>query len=876
MALSEGDRVGPYTVIGPLGAGGMGEVYRATDQRLGRSVALKLLPASLASDPERLARFEREAKVLASLSHANIATLYGLEQASGQSVLVMELVGGEDLAERLKRGPIPPEEALPVARQIAEALEEAHEKGIVHRDLKPANVKLALDGKVKVLDFGLAKAWSAEGNPLSGSAPDVSQSPTLARTGTAAGLVLGTAAYMSPEQARGKAVDKRADVWAFGAVLFEMLRGRKLFDGETVTDVLAAVVKDPIDWTTLPPSTPAFARRLLERCLERDPKRRLRDIGEARLALEAGASADPTAAAGAPRASAGLAAAALAATAAVAFGLGWSLHRPERAPLRKLDVAAVGLSSDVSQRPMLSPDGRRVAFFSDRRIHVRDLDRAEARVLPGTEGSRDLFWSPDGREIGFYREETLHRLALDAPAPLAVARTGIFVGGAGACWTRDGRIVYSRGNTPLFEVRADGGEPRVLLELDASAGDAHFHGCSVLPGDRGILFTVHPKDGPANTIALLVSGKRRTLVSYPGETLGEAAWSPSGHVVFGRTGGRNTGVWALPFSLERLEPKGEAFLVVAGTAAPSLGEDGSLLYAPGRASVAQRLVWVSREGKPLGTAAELPNEITGVALSKDGKKIAATVVEGGLRHVWVIDVERGTRTRLTPDLGWAGRATFSFDGTQVAFAVNNKSYVVPADASAAPREVGAGLQPTWSADGRSLLVHLANEAHFTISRLDVSGGQPPQLLLRDSASVRFPEVSPDGRFMSYLSGDGEATTGEMMLTRFPEVDRRWQISTHGGDFGMWAPDGGRFYYVARSEKGDALARQLLEVDVRTTPEVVLGAPRPLFDLHAAGATNIYAVAPGGARFLIIEEHSGPTLGRLVLVQNWFEEFRARR
>jgi eukaryotic-like serine/threonine-protein kinase len=820
--------------------------------------------------------------VLASLSHPNIATLFGLEQASGQRVLVLELVEGEDLAERLTRGAIPLEEAVLIARQIAEALEEAHEKGIVHRDLKPANVKLAPDGKVKVLDFGLAKAWSGADDPLSGSSAAVSQSPTLARNGTAAGLILGTAAYMAPEQARGRAVDKRADIWAFGAVLFEMLRGRKLFDGETVTDVLAAVVKDPIDWSSLPRSTPPSLRRLLERCLERDPKRRLRDIGEARIALDGTSAAEPASPASSRRATPPrwLFAAALLAVAAGAAGLGWSLHRPPAQPMRKLDIAADELSSDETQRPALSPDGRRVAYFAARSIQVRDLDRPEARTLPATEGARDVFWSPDGQAIGFYREETLFRLALDAPAPVAIARTGIHVGGAGACWMRDGRIVFSRGNTPLFEVRAEGGEPRILVEPDRQAGEDHFHGCSALPGDRGLLYVIHPKDSPANTIALLAGGKSRRLLSLPGETLASAVWSPSGSVVFGRSGGGHDGIWALPFSLARLEPEGEPFPIVAGSAtAPSVGADGSLLYIPGRVSRAQRLLWVSRDGKVLGTAADLPDEIGGFALSPDGMRIAVAVVEGGRRNVWAIDVERGTRTKLTPDLGWAGRPSFSPDGTLVAFAVNNQTFVVPADGGAAPRRVGPGLQPVFTADGRALAVHRAGaEGRFEISLLDAAGGEP-RLLLSEAASARFPMLSPDGRFLSYFSGDGEAVgnvaSGDIMLTRFPKVEGKWQISTRGGDFGMWAADGQRYYYVARAGK-DALERQLMEVDVRTTPRVALGVPRALFDLQSIGVGNVYAVAPGAARFLMVAEDSGLTTGRLVLVQNWFEEFRGRR
>ena len=560
-----------------------------------------------------------------------------------------------------------------------------------------------------------------------------------------------------------------------------------------------------------------------------------------------------------------------------AAAAGWHARRPAPPELRKLDVAAEGLSADEARRAVLSPDGRRIAYFAERKIHVRDLDRAEARELPGTEGAAYAFWSPDGRTIGFYREETLFRLGLDSPSPLTVARTGIHVSGAGACWTRDGRIVYSRGNTGLFEVRADGGEPRVLLEPERQSGDGHFHGCSLLPGDRGLVFVVHPKNAPASTIGLLADGRSRSVFSLPGETVADPSWSPSGHIVFGRTGAGRDGVWALPFSLERLEPTGEPFQVVAGAGGPSVGADGSLLYTPGQISRAQSVVWVSREGKIEGRAAELPDESGGVALSPDGRRIAVAMNESGRRNIWAIDVERGTRTKLTPDLGVAGRPIFSPDGKQVAFAVNNQVFVVPADGSAPPRAVGPGLQPVFSPDGRSLAVHLVGaEERFEIGLLDASGGKEPRPFLRDATSVRFPAFSPDGRFLSYLLGEGEATgnvaSGNMMMTRFPEAQGRWQISTRGGDFGTWSPDGRRFYYIARTET-DALARQLMEVDVRTSPDVALGVPRPLFDLQALGVGNSYAVAPGGHRFLMVLQTGGRTTGRLVLVQNWFAEFR---
>src|SRR5262245_14805468 len=379
MPPQAGSRLGPYELLAPLGAGGMGEVWRARDTKLGREVALKFLTPAVVNDPDRLARFEREAQLLAALNHPNIALIHGLEEADGAPFLVLELVEGEDLAARLKRGALPVDEALAAAKQVADALEEAHERGIVHRDLKPGNVKLTAEGKVKVLDFGLAKAWSGELQTGSSSSSDLSQSPTLARTGTEAGLILGTAAYMSPEQARGKKVDKRSDVWAFGALLYEMLTGRRLFDGETVSDVLAAVLTRQPEWTALPPATPARVRRLLERCLERDPKLRLRDIGEARIALASAGTFADAVAAPAPAsigARAWLAAAAGIA-AAIVLVAGYERFRPTAAaelPVRKLDLAADGLLySAFGRSPVIAPDGQRVVYSTSDRLWVREL-----------------------------------------------------------------------------------------------------------------------------------------------------------------------------------------------------------------------------------------------------------------------------------------------------------------------------------------------------------------------------------------------------------------------------------------------------------------------------------------------------------------------
>jgi tRNA A-37 threonylcarbamoyl transferase component Bud32 len=853
----------------------MGEVYRATDTNLGRDVAIKVLPAAVAQDKERLARFEREAKLLASLNHPSIAHVYGFESAtlpdgSAAHFLAMELVPGEDLAERLKRGPLPVGEALQIAKQIAEALEEAHEKGIVHRDLKPANVKLTPEARVKVLDFGLAKAYAEE--PASGSAADLSQSPTLAHTGTQAGVILGTAAYMSPEQARGKTVDKRADIWSFGVVLFEMLTGKRLFDGETVSDVLAAVLTREPGWSALPPTTPGACLRLLRRCLERDPRQRLRDIGEARITL---ASVNPNEPVPSPARRLRRPVIAALALAAVGFLAGsWLRPRPSPEAIRKLDIADEHLEAAGATAPVLSPDGARVLYFTKDGLRVRELDQAEARNLEGTQGARYAFWSPDGREIGFHKDDALYRVNLEGGAPQIIARTGPAVGGAGACWGTDGRVVYSLGNTALFEVSARGGEPRVLLAPDPAQGEDHFHGCSFLPGGHAFVWVIHSRDAPADTLALFENGRSRVILKAPADQLSHPACSLSGHIVFDRRGAAHDGVWALPFSLSRLEPTGEPFLIAPDAKLPSVAADGSLLYVPARPPRPVELVWVSRSGQSEGTAVEFPDEVAGMALSRDGKRVAAAVGDPGGSDLWVADLERGSRTRLTFGAGTVGGPAWSPDGTRVAFDRNNQIFVVPADGSSEPRAVGRGLQPFFDVDGRTILAHRphpgAGRSLFEIVSLDATGEREPDIVLSDAVSVRYPLLSPDGRLLAYDRGDGDEV--ESFLTRFPEVKGRWQVSATGGTFLRWSPDGRRLFYIAPTP-GDS-DPGLFEVEVRPGAPPSLGVPRLLFTLSAAGAAaQEYEVGPSGDRFLMLAREQAHSLPRLLLVQNWLAEVR---
>src|SRR5262245_48619722 len=453
MALEPGTKLGSYEVLASVGAGAMGEVYRAVDRSLGREVALKVLPAELAADPERLARFDREAKVLASLNHPNIATIHGIVDDHGRRALVMELVPGEDLAARLERGSIPLDDAIPIARQIAEALEAAHESGVIHRDLKPANVKITPEGQVKVLDFGLAKAVERTTSATS---------PTITSLGTVAGVILGTAAYMSPEQARGKEADRRADIWAFGVILLEMLTGRRVFDGETISDTLAAVLTRPPDWSSLPTSTPTAVRRLLERCLDRDPRTRLRDIGEARVALSGPITPETrTAAKGGPSTFNVLTITIVAAVLSSVAGAIASRY-VSRTPA----PAAPSMAFDVSSGPSMrigsiavSPDGRHLVFSARRddgatELWIRPMDSLAARPLPGTRDAQYPFWSPGGREIGYFAAGNLYRIALEETTPHRVAAAVSAMGGA---WGPDDTILFGTATGPIYRVAARGG-----------------------------------------------------------------------------------------------------------------------------------------------------------------------------------------------------------------------------------------------------------------------------------------------------------------------------------------------------------------------------------------------------------------------------------
>jgi Tol biopolymer transport system component len=880
MRLNTGSRLGPYEVTGTLGAGGMGEVFRGHEAGLNRDVAIKVLPAAMASDPERLARFRREAQMLASLNHPNIAHVYGFEAATlegGEAVhfLAMELVEGDDLSVRLAHGALPLDEALNIARQVAEALEEAHEHGIIHRDLKPANIKVTREGKVKVLDFGLAKAYEGDGTS---SGVDISHSPTMSRHMTEAGIILGTAAYMSPEQARGKSVDRRADVWSFGVVLFEMLTGTRLFSGETTSDVLARVLMADPDWNLLPATTPEPIRKLLRRCLARDPRVRLRDIGEARIGLEeyqanpaasvmmSGASVSTPARPGGRRSWVGaIALAVVAATGA------W-LFKPAPAPVVALRRFAIPAEKMVG-RAVISPDGRRVIYVADSKLWVREIDRLEPRVLAPVPAFA-LFWSPDSQSVAYVFDDKVWRVAAAGgnPSPIAPLTFGLG-GAAGGTWTIDDRILFSSSSTGLgiHEVPADGGAFREVVKVDP-ATDGDFHQPSLLPDGKSFLFVADLKTEGPRRLEVFSNGKRKVLLNEAkGEYIRNPTYSPTGHILYGRRL-PPAGVWAVRFDPARLEVQGEPFLVAADVGLPSVANDGTLVVRPAAGTSVRQLAWLDNEGRVLSKVGEPVNGGRSPRLSPDGKKVAFTA-EAGLntREVYVMTLPDGVPTRLTftpeneDDVEWLppGQKVL-FSATSSAAASQSTLYVKAADGTGSAEIIGAGSQPSASPDGKSVVVGLDNE----LWTLDLGGhGKPARFLAVPNKLALQPAVSPDGRFVAYTST--ETGDPQIYVRPYPTGDAKWQISTDRGMLPRWNRRGDRLYFLDASST-------LWMVEIETHPGLSWKAPRKLFTSSPLDRT--WDFSPDGRilAYVPVESGKGEAIPTMIVTENWFAEFREKK
>jgi serine/threonine-protein kinase len=839
-----GRTLGHYRIVDKIGEGGMGEVYRAHDERLDRDVAVKVLPGEVAQDTERLARFEREAKLLAQLNHNNIATLYGLEVDTDRTYLVMELVEGETLASRISRGPLPMEDAMTVAPQLAEALEAAHEQGIVHRDLKPANIAVTEDLHLKVLDFGLATALAPQSLES-----DPSESPTLSLA-TAAGTILGTAAYMSPEQARGKRVDKRTDIWAFGCCLYETLTGRRPFLGETVSDTLVDLLEREPNWDALPEDTPAAIRTLLHRCLEKDQRRRLRDIGEARVVIGDGSvwAADDQAGPVSPGPTAWGARVAYSLGAAVITGIvvGVSVWLAMRPPVARITRLSITLPADVPPSIAVSPDGTQVVYVAPdgAGLSVRALDDLAPRRLTGLGSPSEPFISPDGEWIGFFDGlKSLKKVPMTGGPPLLICSLG-GTAARGASWAPDDTIIFATDDpaTGLWRVPGASGEAEPLT-TPKQGHDDHIWP-HVLPGGRAVLFTVRQYGlaDPQIAVLDLDSGVIKTLLpgSFP-------LYLPTGHLIYGISGSLR----AVGFDLPRLETFGTSVPVLEQVAATRAGQFG---------------VSVANDG----TAYMIPR------ISPDGTRVALDNREP-TANIWIWDFEREAMTRFTFET--AAYPVWTPDGRMLVFTsfdkgTGNLTWRVSNGTAMQERllEGSNSRYPTSiTPDGTRLVFREeAGQTGLDLAVLTLDSDDPPKPLVATEFNELNAEISPDGRWLAYRSN--ESGRDEVYVRPFPNVAAAlWQVSTDGGQHPVWARSGDELFYRA-------LDGSLMRVPVELQPMFSAGTPRKLFQgQYLKGSGRAYDVSPDASRFLMIKEGNGTDEGAtppsLVVVQNWFEELK---
>jgi serine/threonine-protein kinase len=892
-----GSKLGVYEITALVGKGGMGEVYRGRDTKLKREVAIKILPEEWARDTDRISRFQREAEVLASLNHPNIAAIYDVQEAEGSRFLVLELIEGETLADRIQRGPIPVNEALNIAKSICEALEAAHEKGIVHRDLKPANVKITPDGKVKVLDFGLAK--SMENSPASVT---LSNSPTLVNSmaATNAGIIIGTAAYMSPEQARGRKADVRSDVFSFGCVLYEMLTGRRAFQGEEVSDILASVLAREPDFTALPPKVTPQIRKLLQRCLEKDPKRRGQSAGDLRIEIEDALAgpADQVATAASPPVIGNVTLAVIAAAAIVAFGITIFLWAPwhkamPAAPLRLSSElgADVGLAASVpgNSALALSPDGSMLAFVGAKdgpaQIYIRRLEQLQASPIAGTSGASSPFFSPDGQWLGFFADGKLKKVSVTGGAAVTLADAPTSRGGS---WGEDGNIVFHPNpQGGLLRVSSAGGKAEPLTKLEQ--GEVTHRWPQVLPGAKAVLYMSSGAGGAAENnsdivVQSLSSGTPKVLLRgyHP-------QYAASGHLLYINAGT----LFVAPFDLNRLEVTGQSLpavervsaQVASGAAQFAVSQTGAFTYLPGQSTGNESpILWLTRDGKtaPLRT---MPSNWSNPHFSPDGQRLAIDIFSGNI-DVWIYEWMRDTLTRFTFDPGNDQKPVWTPDGKRIVFVSDRAKgqinlYWQRADGTGEVQRLTESSYPqvpsSFHPSGKYLAFNEATPKSnndlmiLPVEGDETSGWKPGKrsVFLSTPANEQEPMFSPDGRWIAYISD--ESGRNEVFVRPFPGPGGKWQISTTGGAETSWSRTGHELLYRAPDNRimvasytaeGDSFKADKPRL---WSEQAVLPLPRQrTFDLHPDGE-RIVAAVPTSVR----EEK----LDKVTLIFNFFDELR---
>ena len=889
MLLSTGTRLGPYEILAPLGTGGMGEVYRAKDTKLGREVAIKVLPEAFTTDPDRVARFRREAQTLAALNHSHIAAIYGLEEIGASRFLVMELVDGESLAERLKGRPLPVVEAIAIARQLVDALEAAHDKGIVHRDLKPANIMLTQDGQVKVLDFGLAKLepGAPNGSGGSGGAGGLTDSPTLTFAGTQVGVILGTAAYMSPEQTRGRAADKRSDVWAFGCVLYEMLTGRRAFEGDDVSDTLAAILKDQPDWNAFPPDVPAHVRTIVARCLEKHRPTRVPDLAVVRFLLDSPPVAieDATSARRSQRPAV---VAMLGAALAVGVGLGLVGSRltrgsssPEAITFSIPLPPGTGLAGEVRA---LSPDGRMLAMVrrvspdAPSQIILRRMDRLDWKPISGTEGAWTIFWSPDSRQLGFHSlaERRLKRVDVAGGVPQTICAAGVGPPIGGATWSADGTIVFveSRDNpgSAVRKVSASGGEP-VAVELAAVPGEISRLWPSFLPDGRHFLYLSLAAEGKATEIRVAsVDGGPSSHVAIADSMALYA--SASGHLLFVR----GSTLMAQPFDQRTFRVSGDPTPVGSGVGVTQFGYGSFSSSATGvltywSSVVGQtRLMWRSRSGADTEVSLT-PGIYRGFDLSPDDKYALVHIHEprssGG--NLWLLDLARKIPSRFTEQPRHDFAPIWSPDGTRAVFTSTDAAsaglYIKDLKADSRPTLLVKlsgtnAIARSWSADERWIMLEQRSASgNADLAALPVAAPDQPVAVADSRFNEQHGDFSPDARWVAYESD--ESGRSEIYVQSFPGRDVHVRVTVGGGFEPRWSGDGRTVYFIS-------LDGRLMSVPMTFSKRPEAGTATALFPIllsPGADSTNRYRVSHGGQRFLVFSDAGVETPTTTVTV-NW--------